>query len=283
MKEKTKVTKTQVFLTILYTSILLISNIIAGKLIKLPFSFFGLNYITCAVIVFPITCILSDVFSEVYGYKWSRTTCYIGFIMNLIMVGFFWLAINIPAIGFWGGQAAFKDTLGSTWYMLVASFTAYMMGDLLNDVVFAKIKDKYHKDDNKKFGIRAVLSTLCGQLLDSSIYLPLGFGLLPLIFGGDSMTWGDIGLMIILQAFVKTLYEFITLPVTNIVVKKIALQEKKVAAEDEVEIQLRVNAIVKEKEKIFGIREENISKKEKELKDKLLKLKQKKSNKLKGK
>ena len=100
MKEKTKVTKTQVFLTILYTSVLLISNIIAVKLIKLPFSFFGLNYITCAVIVFPITCILSDVFSEVYGYKWSRTTCYIGFIMNLIMVGFFWLAINIPAVGF---------------------------------------------------------------------------------------------------------------------------------------------------------------------------------------
>ena len=74
--------------------------------------------------------------------------------------------------------------------MLVASFTAYMMGDLLNDVVFAKIKNKYHNNDNKKFGIRAVLSTLCGQLLDSSIYLPLGFGLLPLIFGGNSMSWG---------------------------------------------------------------------------------------------
>ena len=53
---------------------------------------------TSAVIIFPITYILSDLFSEVYGYKWSRLTCYLGFVMNLFMVGIFYLVSVLPVL-----------------------------------------------------------------------------------------------------------------------------------------------------------------------------------------
>ena len=69
----------QIILTVLFVGTLMVSNIISARL----FNFFGFG-MTCAVVVFPITYILSDLFSEVYGYKWSRFTCYLAFTMNLL-------------------------------------------------------------------------------------------------------------------------------------------------------------------------------------------------------
>ena len=76
-----KISKLQLVLTVLFVVCLLVSNIITGKQVQLPFNI----VMTGAVFLFPITYILSDLFSEVYGYKWSRFTCYLGFIMNLFI------------------------------------------------------------------------------------------------------------------------------------------------------------------------------------------------------
>ena len=83
-------------LTVIFVTCFLISNILAAKQFQLPF---GIT-MTGAVIVFPITYILSDLFSEVYGYEWSRKTCYIAFAMNILMVAFFEEAFFTPASPF---------------------------------------------------------------------------------------------------------------------------------------------------------------------------------------
>lgn len=70
---KKKITLLQCILTILFVVAILISNIISSKQLQLPFNI----TITCAIIIFPIIYILSDVFSEVYGYRRSRVTSYI--------------------------------------------------------------------------------------------------------------------------------------------------------------------------------------------------------------
>ena len=82
MKNKKNVSTLQLILTVIFVCSLLISNVITAKQVLLPFNI----TMTGAVFVFPITYILSDLFSEVYGYKWSRFTCYLGFAMNLFMV-----------------------------------------------------------------------------------------------------------------------------------------------------------------------------------------------------
>lgn len=209
---KKTISRTQLYLTVLSVTALLVSNIISAKQFLLPF---GIT-MTGAVIVFPITYILSDLFSEVYGYKWSRLTCYIGFAMNLFMVIVFGLAIATPAPDYWTNQEAFQTVLGNTPRMLAASLTAFVVGDFVNDRVFRKMKQR-HGDSMKGFAWRAILSSLCGEIVDSAIFIPLAFiGQMPakmlLIMG-------------VTQVCLKVGYEIIIVPLTAYITKRVKKAE----------------------------------------------------------
>jgi signal peptidase I len=122
------------FLMAISTGTMLISNIIAGK----QFQLFGLA-LPCAVMIFPITYILSDVFSEVYGFKWSRRSAWLAFGMNLFAVAAFQMTISLPGVPWFTAQAAFETVLGNTPRILAASLTSYMVGDL---VFMTKLSDE---------------------------------------------------------------------------------------------------------------------------------------------
>lgn len=224
MKQKIKnlftfdkpVSPLQIILTILFIAILMISNIISARL----FDFFGFA-MTCAVVVFPITYILSDLFSEIYGYKWSRLTCYLAFGINLLAVGIFYLVSCLPAVI--PAQAeAFNSILLGTFACTMASFIAFVVGDFANDKIFAKLKKKHQGLTNHKgFGFRAVLSSFAGELVDSCIYLPLAF----LVFN-PIMTITDVLIMIGLQVSIKIVYEIIILPLTMFITKKVGKYEE---------------------------------------------------------
>lgn len=201
-----------ILLVVINTVAMLIANIIACKVFSIGFA-----VLPCAVIVFPITYILSDLFSEVYGYKWSRITAWIAFGSNLMMVLFFQLAIIIPGVDE-TISTSMSNILGTTPWALAASLTAYMVGDLMNDKVFRKMKEK---DGEKGFWYRAILSSLVGELCDSLIYIPLGMNILPKLFlGFEFMTWKQIAIAIPVQALTKTLYESAIVPITTILTKK---------------------------------------------------------------
>lgn len=209
---KKKISILQVFLTVFFVGCLLISNIITAKQVSLPF---GIT-MTGAVFIFPITYILSDIFSEVYGYKWSRITCYMAFGMNLFMVGIFQLLIVTPAPDYWAHQEAFKTVLGSTPRVFIASLLAMLFGDFINDKVFKKFKDK-HPNDHKHFGFRAILSSLCGELADSLIFMPIAFlGQMPV---------STLITMSLVQVSIKCGYELLILPLTRFIVHKISAYE----------------------------------------------------------
>lgn len=205
----------QVLLTVLFIGALLVSNIVSARL----FNFFGFG-MTCAVVVFPITYILSDLFSEVYGYKWSRFTCYLAFAINLFAVGVFYLASCLPAVI--PAQAeSFNSILVGTFSCTMASFIAFVVGDFANDKVFANMKKKHKGLTNHKgFAGRAILSSLVGELTDSCIYLPLAF----LVFN-PIMTAQDVLVMIALQVSLKMAYEVIILPLTTFLTKKASVYE----------------------------------------------------------
>lgn len=197
----------QVCLTILFVSAMLISNVITSKQIQLPF---GIT-MTGAIIIFPITYILSDVFSEVYGYKWSRVTCYFAFSMNLLMVLVFSFVIKTPAPSYWTNQEAFATVLGSTPRVMGASLLAYVIGDFVNDRVFRKMKAK-HSNELTGFSWRAIVSSFFGELCDSLVFLPIAFlGQMPL---------KTLATMTVCQVLIKTGYEVVILPLTTLVAKK---------------------------------------------------------------
>lgn len=209
---KKTISKTQLYLTVLSVVALLVANIISAKQFLLPF---GIT-MTGAVIVFPVTYILSDLFSEVYGYKWSRITCYLGFAMNIFMVLVFQAAIATPAPDYWTNQEAFQTVLGSTPRILIASLAAFVAGDFVNDRVFQKMKEK--REGMKGFAGRAILSSFCGEIVDSTIFIPLAFiGQMPLT---------TMLIMGITQVCLKVAYEIVIVPITTIIARKVAKAEE---------------------------------------------------------
>lgn len=207
-----KTTELQTILSVLFVTCLLLSNILAAKQFQLPF---GIT-MTGAVLVFPITYILSDLFSEVYGYRWSRLTCYLAFAMNLFMTIVFAAAINTPAPDYWANQEAFQTVLGSTPRVLASSLLAYVIGDYANDKIFKRMKEK-HPDSMKGFSTRAWLSSLCGETADSLIFIPMAFI--------GTMPAGTLVAMGITQVGLKMLYETLILPLTRIITKKVIAYE----------------------------------------------------------
>lgn len=209
-----KISVLQFGLTLLFVVCLVISNIISAKQMLLPFGI----VMPAAVVIFPITYVLSDLFSEVYGYKWSRLTCYLGFAANLFAVIAFAIAIATPAPDYWMNQEAFEVVLGNTPRMLVASLSAFLIGDYVNDRVFKAFKER-HPSDHKGFGFRAILSSFLGELCDSMIFLPIAFlGQMPI---------ATLATMMVCQVLIKTGYEVVILPLTHVIVKKVSSFESK--------------------------------------------------------
>ena len=209
---KKKYSILQLTLTLVFVLALVICNIITAKQVQLPF-----NIVTTGgFFIFPITYILSDVFSEVYGYKWSRITCYMGFLANLIAVLIFALVINTPSPSYFENGDAFAIVLGNTPRILFASLLAFVMGDFVNDKIFAKMKLR-HEKDHKGFGIRAILSSLFGEMTDSLIFYPICFlGQLP---------FETLLIMMATEVVIKTGYEIVILPITKIIMNKVSKYE----------------------------------------------------------
>ncbi len=216
MKKTNNISFLQLVLTLLFVVSLLISNIITSKQVLLPFGI----VMTGAVFIFPITYILSDLFSEIYGYRWSRLTCYMGFAANLFMVIVFSLVIVTPAPSFWTHQEAFQTVLGNTPRILFASLLAFVIGDLVNDKIFRRMKEK-HPTSHKGFGWRAIISSFVGEAVDSLIFLPIAFlGQMPI---------SNLVVMLIVQVLIKTGYEIVILPITYRIVKIVSKHENKAA------------------------------------------------------
>lgn len=204
--ERNKETCSMIFLylSVVYVVCLLLSNILASKLLKL-----GTYSITAGILVFPISYIINDILAEVYGYNKARKVIICGFALNIFMVLIFELAIWLPSPEWFQNGEAFKTILGTTFRTVTAGLLAYLFGSIVNAKVMSKMKRKA----NNKFGIRAIVSTIYGETTDSLIFVPIAFlGLMPI---------DQLLIMIGLQIFVKTLYEVICLPLTTVIVKKV--------------------------------------------------------------
>ncbi len=191
------------FAGILFAICLLVSNILATKIILI-----GSFVAPAGVLIFPIAYIINDVIVEVWGYQKARLIIWSGFVVNILAVLFFTLGIVVPAAPFWQNQDAFATILGSTPRIIIASLLAYLIGSFLNAFVMSKVKVMMK---GKDFSVRAILSTLIGESADSMIFITIAFA--------GTMPLNVLIAMIFTQAFIKTIYEIIILPFTILVVK----------------------------------------------------------------
>lgn len=201
-----KFSKTYTTLGITFVMCVIVSNILASKMIAV-----GSWTLPAAVIIFPISYILNDAISEVYGFAKAKYIILMGFIMNLLAVVFFTIALYLPYPDFWSNQDAFAAILGNTGRVLVASFTAYIVGSTLNAKVLVSMRDK--AVEGKGLFCRCILSTIVGESVDASIFITLAFI--------GTMSGASLVTMCVSQATFKIVYEIIVFPLTNIVIGKL--------------------------------------------------------------
>ena len=204
----------QMSMTLSLVLSLILSNIMVVKSVDL----FGRPELanTCALITFPITYVLSDVFSEVYGYKWSRITASWAFVGTLLCSLFFALMIAIPGNAAWDKQDQLINILGSTPQIAGASIIAFWFGDFANDMGVqyksAATRMKKKNGNEKLFGLRAILSSLAGKYVDGAIFTFLGLSFLPL----------ETKIIMVLNCpFIQVILETLLLPVTTLIMKKV--------------------------------------------------------------
>ena len=192
-----------------FVTSLIVANITAVKLV----GFFGL-VIPAAVVIFPISYILGDVLTEVYGYRAARRVIWLGFFCNLLAVVAIYLGQILPAAPFWEAQEAYERILGYAPRLLAASFLAYLVGEFANAIVLAKMKVA---TNGRWLWSRTIGSTLVGQGLDSLVFIVLAFvGTIPL---------AALVSAIVTQWLFKSAYEALATPLTYLVVNRLKRSE----------------------------------------------------------
>ncbi len=155
------------FLTALFITSLLVANIIAGKLFIL-----GRFVLPVAVFAYPVTFVITDTVSEVWGKTEANSIVWLGFIMNLVMTAFLYLGRVLPPAPFWENQAAYEAILGSVPRIVAASMAAYLVSQFHDVWAFLFWR---RVTGGKHLWLRNNLSTMASQLLDSVIFITLAF------------------------------------------------------------------------------------------------------------
>ena len=211
MKNESKtVSKLFMIIAVFYVTCLLLSNLIAGKMWAVT----GSITLPAAVILFPITYIFGDIFTEVYGFKKARTIIWLGFGCSSFAAAVYLITIALPHPGFWENQDAYATVLGTTPRVAAASFIGYLFGEFSNSVVLSKLKVA---TGGKKLWIRTILSTLVGEGLDSIIFVTISFM--------GTMDNATLARMILFQYLFKVCYEALFTPATYAIVNWLKKKE----------------------------------------------------------
>lgn len=173
--------------------------------------------LTGGVVIFPISYILNDCLTEVYGYRKSRLVIWMGFAMSFFVAIMAQIVSILPDPMYPDNQPV-ADSFNMLFRMVprttLASLLAFLAGSTVNAWVMSVMKVQ---SEGRGFGWRAILSTIAGESVDSLIFFPI-------VFAGV-MPWKGIFVIMATQVVVKTAYEIVILPLTTIFVKKLKKHE----------------------------------------------------------
>ena len=193
----------------LFVAILLISNLIAPKFFAL-----GPLRVSAAQILFPITYIFGDIFTEVYGYSASRRAIWYGFFASFVLVAISYLAVIIPPAPEYKDQAAFETIFKPVGRIVAASLLAYWCGEFANSFTLAKLK---LLTKGRYLWTRTIGSTVVGQAVDTTVVMFAGF------YGSRPLR--VIFSLIVSGYLIKVVYETLMTPVTYWIVNSLKRAE----------------------------------------------------------
>ena len=205
------------FVMAAFVAILLLSNIIgASKRAEIVIPGFGPWSFGAGVMFFPISYIIGDVLTEVYGYARARRVIWVGFSALIFMAFMSWVVVGLPPAKGWNDQQAYEHVFGNAWRIVIASMTAFWVGEFANSLVLAKMKIL---TEGRMLWTRTIGSTIVGQGFDSIIFYPLAF------WGLDGWPPDKVLQVVISQFALKVAWEALLTPVTYLVVNTLKRRE----------------------------------------------------------
>ena len=196
--------------SILFCVCLIAANVLETKQIA-----FGSISLTGGLIVFPVSYIINDCVCEVWGYKKARLLIWTGFAMNFFFVMLGAICDMIPGAPYWTNDEGFHAVFGLAPRIAFASFLAFICGSFVNAYIMSKMK---LSSGGKNFSLRAVVSTIFGESVDSIIFFPLAlWGVVPT----EELPW-----LMLWQVILKTAYEIVVLPLTIRIVRYVKRHEQ---------------------------------------------------------
>jgi queuosine precursor transporter len=189
-------------MTVMFVAVLMISNLVGQKICA-----FGPFRVSGAQVLFPLTYIFGDIFTEVYGYGASRRAIWYGFFASALLAVMGIITVALPPAPGWPNQAAFATVFRFVPRLVVASLVAYWCGEFANSFVLAKMKIL---TQGRLLWTRTIGSTMVGQGVDTTVVTALAFG--------GTVKAATLGNLIISAYLFKVTYEAAMTPVTYAVV-----------------------------------------------------------------
>jgi uncharacterized integral membrane protein (TIGR00697 family) len=198
-----------------FAVILICSNLIgAGKVAQVNLPLLGVVTFGAGILFFPLSYVLGDVLTEVYGYARARRVVWVGFSASLFAAGMAAVVVAFPPAPGWDGQSALASVMGQAPRIFAASILAFWAGEFANAFVLARMK---LWTGGRYLWTRTIGSTVVGQGVDSLIFYPIAF------LG----VW-ETKLVLTVMAtnyLMKVLWEAVLTPVTYQVVGRIKSRE----------------------------------------------------------
>lgn len=198
------------FVMVAFVVVLLLSNVIGAEkrsYVNLPA--IGPWPFGAGILFFPVSYVIDDVMTEVYGYARARRAIWAGFVALAFMALMEWTVVHLPVAPGWTGQSAYDRVFGSGWRIILASVTAFFVGEFLNSFVMAKMKIW---SSGRNLWMRFWGSTIVGEGADSLIFYPLAF------YGMADWPVNALGEVMLSQFILKVSWEVLLTPFTYAVV-----------------------------------------------------------------
>ena len=195
------------FVMAAFVKVLICANLIGpAKIVQLdwlPFAF------GAGVLFFPVSYVIGDILTEVYGYSRARRVIWAGFGGLLFASVMASVVVALPPAPFWENQKAYEIAFGTTWRIALASMFAYFCGEFVNSFVLARMKIL---TAGKWLWTRTIGSTIVGEAVDSALFYPLAF------YGSGIIPDDKLPLVMLAQFLTKVGVEVVLTPVTYKVV-----------------------------------------------------------------
>lgn len=209
----------RVGLAALFVTALVTAQLTASKVLAMPFSVpYATLFVPGGVLAYALTFFATDCYAELYGRREAQLLVNLGFAMMVVMLGLVWFAILMPAAppGVTVPPSTFRTALGSSTSIVAGSLAAYVVSQNWDVYVFHRIREY---TDGRHLWLRNVGSTATSQLLDTAIFIGVGFGLAPLLLRGAEIQPELLAGLALGQYLVKLLIAFGDTPLVYLVTR----------------------------------------------------------------